>query len=139
MKAKTRQAQATRWLYRQERTSFKFNSYANSDRPMGFLKKLAERVWKKEAPQGRRMPEIRGLDGLRYGGRFTSYCMGFTDIVIARHHRNVLVLLHELTHALGPCHHGEKFVKVYFRLLNKYAGYHKWFLQGVAAERNIAI
>lgn len=134
-----RQAQATRWLYRIESSAFWFNKHANEDRSIHFLRRFAERVWKKEAPAGRRLPTLKATDGLRYGGRFTSFCIGFTHIELARHHRNILVLLHELTHALGPCQHGEKFVKVYFPLLQKYAGFHRDFLQGVAAERNITL
>jgi hypothetical protein len=68
-----------------------------------------------------------------------SYCEGFTKIVLARSQRNVLVLLHELTHALGPCVHGRKFIKLYFRLLQRYGGFARWFLETVAAERGIVL
>jgi len=35
--------------------------------------------------------------------------------------------------------HGKKFIKLYFHLLKKYAGYSRWFLQTVADERGIAL
>lgn len=139
MKARARRARATRWLYRVEATAFKYNSYANEPRSINFLRTLAARVWKAEAPKGKRMPTIKATNGLRYGGVYTSFCIGFTHIELARHHRNILVLLHELTHALGPCQHGPRFVQRYFPLLWKYANYNRFFLQGVAAERNIVL
>ena len=139
MKARTRRAVQTRWLYRAENTMLRSNVYANCDMPMEYLRRLAKRVWDNEAPKGRKFPSIKAGDGLQWGGRFTSYCMGFTEIVIARHHRTVLVLLHELTHALGPCQHGRKFVELYFKLLEKYGRYNPLLLQGVAAERGIVL
>ena len=139
MKAKTRRAAETRWLYRTENTMFKSNVYANCDMPIEYLRRLAKRVWEKEAPKGRRFPTIIANAGQSWGGRFTSYCEGFTFIALARHHRNVLVLLHELTHALGPCVHGPKFVRLYFYLLRKYARFNQDFLQGVAAGRGIVL
>ena len=129
--AKARRARDTRWLYRQEDTTFRHNRFALAERPMKFLRRLAARVWKREAPAGRRLPGIAAVAGTE------SWCAGFTDIGLSRRHRNVLVLLHELTHALGPCVHGPKFVRLYFRLLREYAGYSRHFLQGVASGRGI--
>lgn len=129
----------TRWLYRIEDETFRFNRYATADRPIESLRRTAARVWANEAPRGRRLPEIVASEGLRWSGRLTSFCEGFSRIELARHHRTVLVLLHELTHALGPCVHGPRFVRLYFRLLHQYAGYSRWFLQGVAAGRGITL
>lgn len=137
MHARNRRAADTRWLYRLEDETFRFNRHATADRPIGSLRRLAARVWRAEAP-GRRMPEVVASHGLRWGGRLTSFCEGFSRIELARHHRSVLVLLHELTHALGPCVHGPRFVRLYFRLLHQYAGYSRWFLQGIASARGIA-
>lgn len=139
MKSRAKRARETRWLYRTESTAFLGNSYANRERSIHFLRRLAARVWRAEAPEGRRLPTITAGRGTPHGDGLASYCIGFTEIVLARSHRNVLVLLHELTHALGPCQHGKAFVLLYFRLLNKYAGYPMDFLQGVAAERNIVL
>ena len=141
MKAETiaRRRRETRWLYHAEAALLEANRYASDDRGMDYLRKLARRIWDKEAPKGRRFPSIVAGRGCPSHSTLTSYCMGFTEIVLARHHRNVLVMIHELTHALGPCIHGKNFVRLYFRLLHKYAGYNRWFLQLVAAERNILI
>ena len=139
MRARARRARDTRWLYQAERTLLKGNDHANADRPIGYLRSLAKRVWKAEAPEGRRMPSIKATRGMKYGDSLTSFCAGFTEIELARHHRTVLVLLHELTHALGPYQHGAKFVRLYFHLLKKYAGYNRWFLEMVASERGIAL
>lgn len=129
-----KRASETRWLYHAEGTALRYNRYAMQDRPINFLRKFMERVWKKEA-SNKRMPEIWATDGLWDKDRYTSFCCGYTYIELARHHRNILVLLHELTHAMGPCHHGEEFVLLYFHLLNRWAGYSKWFLQQLASER----
>ena len=139
MQARTRRAVQTRWLYNAESTVLKGNVYANCDMPMAYLRRLAKRVWDSEAPKGRRFPSIVAGAGLLWQKRFTSYCAGFTEIVLARHHRTVLVLLHEITHALGPCQHGKAFVKLYFRLLERYGRYDPMLLQGVAAQRGIAL
>lgn len=141
MSIQHQRASETRWLYRLENTALKYNRSANADRSIFYLRRMAERVWRREAPANRRLPDIYATDGLWDKGiqRYTSFCLGYTHIELARHHRTVLVLLHELTHALGPCHHNARFVKLYFDLLNKYAGFSRWFLQGLAAERNILI
>jgi hypothetical protein len=120
----------TRWLYRQEDTTFRYNRYAVAERSMSYLQRLAARIWKVEG-NGRRFPDIAAVNG------GVSWCRGFTEIRLCRGHRNILVLLHELTHALGPCVHGPKFIKTYFPLLQRYGGYSRWFLQGVAAGRGI--
>ena len=140
MKAKTRRAAETRWLYRIEREFLHTtNDYANRTISMKRLNRLAKRVWAAEAPEGRRFPTITAGKGVMYGGAWLSYCLGYTEIVLARGQRNILVMLHELTHALGPCVHGPKFVKLYFYLLRKYARFHGDFLQGVAAGRGIVL
>ena len=125
-------ASDTRWLYRLEDVTFRFNRFANCKRSMKFLRRFALKVWKREG-KNRRLPEISRVSG------GVSWCRGFTEIAICRGHQNILVLLHELTHALGPCVHGPKFVRLYFRLLQEYAGYSRVFLQGVAAGRGIYI
>jgi hypothetical protein len=139
MRARHRNARDTRWLYRLEDTTLRYNSYANADRSMSFLREVLERVWEAMAPAGRRKPTLTADRGTLHNGRAVSYCEGFTKIVLARSQRNVLVLLHEITHALGPCLHGRKFVKLYFRLLQRFAGFSRWFLQTLAAERGIVL
>ena len=140
MQAKTRRAAETRWLYRIEREFLHTtNEFANRKRRMDYLNRLAKRIWNAEAPPGRRFPTIEAGKGVLYNGDWLSYCMGYTEIVLARGQRTVLVLLHELTHALGPGVHGPKFVKLYFYLLRRYARFDSSFLQGVAAGRGIVL
>ena len=132
-------ASDTRWLYRLEDKTFRFNRRAVESRSMKSLRSLAQRVWKREAPN-RSLPRIVAGRGAKTKGyALWSFCEGFSYIELARHQRTILVLLHELTHALGPCVHGPKFVRLYFRLLREYAGYSRVFLQGVAAGRGIYI
>jgi len=137
-RVRARRASDTRWLYRVEDEMFRYNGPANAERSMAFLRALARRVWR-ACGNGRALPSINAGAGLRWQGRLTSYCAGFTEIVLARHHRNIVVLLHELTHALGPCLHGPKFIRVYFPLLQRFAGYNRWFLEGVAATRGVRL
>jgi hypothetical protein len=132
-------ASDTRWLYRLEDKTFRFNRRAVERRSIRTLRSLALRVWKREAPN-RSLPRIVAGRGTRTKGyTFQSFCEGFSYIELARHQRTILVLLHELTHALGPCVHGPKFVRLYFRLLREWAGYSKPFLDGVASGRGIYI
>lgn len=125
-------ASDTRWLYRLEDETFRFNRFANTERSMDYLRRFANRVWR-SVGTSRQIPTIRSVDG------GTSWCQGYSQIRLCRGHRNILVLLHELTHALGPCVHGPRFVKLYFRLLHEWAGYSRPFLEGVAAGRGILI
>lgn len=138
-KSSIRRAKETRWLYRLEARTLSFDSYANQERSMLFLQTLTKRLWKREAPQGRRLPSVRAGRGILHGKTLLSFCLGYTEIVLARNQRTILVLLHELTHALGPCVHGEKFIRIYFKLLHRYAGYNRWFLQQLAEERGIML
>ena len=140
MKARYRNASDTRFLYRVEREFLHTtNDYANRIMSMKRLNRIAKRVWAAEAPPGRRFPSIEAGKGIFYSGAWLSYCMGYTEIVLAKGQRTVLVLLHELTHALGPGVHGQRFVKLYFYLLKKYARFNQDFLQGVAAGRGIVL
>lgn len=72
---------------------------------------------------------IMAGDGMRHGGKWTSYAQLWTDstwtMMLARHHRTLLVLLHELAHVLTPkarYDHGPAFGRKYMHLLNAYAG-----------------
>ena len=84
MQAKARRARDTRWLYRQEDTTFRYNRYAVAERPMRFLRRLAARVWRNEAPEGRRLPVIAAVNG------GVSFCAGLTEIGIARNESHTL-------------------------------------------------
>lgn len=134
-----RRAVETRWMYKQEATVLRLNKFAVKSRPMAYLRGLGQEIWVEEAPGGRTMPTIRAHDGILYNGQSMSYCLGFTQIYLARAQRDILVLAHELTHALGPSYHGKYFIKRYFPLLWKYAGYSRIFLQDLAAQRGVTL
>lgn len=82
------------------------------------LRRLAQRVWR-ELKVTRPLPEIVAGRGTPYHGRLYSYYDG-TRIVLARNERQVFVLLHELTHALGHEDHDSRFRRQYQALLQRY-------------------
>lgn len=139
LKVKAKRGSDTRWMYFKEANDMRCNKEAYRSLPMDELRAIAWKIWKKEAPKGRKFPNIAAARGVVYCGALCSYCMGYTTIKLARHHRNPLVLIHELTHALGPTYHGKYFVRRYFPLLKKYAGFDGTFLEALAAERGYAV
>ena len=101
--------------------------------PIAALRALAGRVWRDYISEhsltkfsgrrrpGNRCPTVIAGDGIRWQGEWCSYCLGRSKIVLARHHRDRIVLLHELTHALGPVTHGKRFQNLFAELLARYA------------------
>jgi hypothetical protein len=97
------------------------------DRPrsMKYLRTLAERVWREQDIK-RPLPEILAGPGELCNGRRRSWCMSTgrntSRIVLARHERNVAVLLHELVHALGEHYafHDVRFVKKLLQFMVRY-------------------
>lgn len=90
-------------------------------RSLEYLKLRAEKIWEASAPVSIQCPEIRST---RAQGGFVSFCNGPT-IYLGENSRNLLYLIHELTHTLtlttierrGELHHGRRFVRRYFDLL----------------------
>lgn len=94
--------------------------------PIVLLRNIGHYIWRKERP-GCPLPEIIAGRGTRHNGGWVSYCntpyyMGEYRIVLAQGERTLMILLHELTHALRFPTHSRLFVKRYFGLLHKYAG-----------------
>lgn len=87
--------------------------------PVAELRALARRIWKAYGPPGNRAPSVIA-GGLRWGDAWCSYCIGRRLIVLARHHRDRVVLIHEMTHALGPITHGNRFQNLFAELLTRY-------------------
>ena len=89
---------------------------------------LAAKVWLWAMGEARyqkravhwRIPTIVYGRGVKQNGRYLSYCEGYLKIVLAPGQRNQCVLLHELTHALGPSTHGVRFQATYLQLLMKF-------------------
>ena len=109
-----RKARDTRAVYRWEDRIRSGSQYAA---PIGALRSLARRVWREHGKGS--CPEVRAGRGIPFTGTLASYSMGRL-IVLARHHRDKVVLLHELTHALGPSTHGRRFQNLYAELLERY-------------------
>ena len=105
----------TRRIYRIERT------WVYEEWPMRKLRRLAKKIWEGEGVKWK-MPRIVAGRGMRYNGRCTSYCQERDLIVIARHHRDPKVLIHEIAHAIvGVWHnHDAVFEKKMVELLTKY-------------------
>lgn len=94
------------------------------DQSMNSLRALARRVWREFADPRQRIPQIvSGRGDVSSGGVRLSYAIGgwkFHRIVLARHQRTRYVLMHELTHALGPIEHGRAFARLFGRLLERF-------------------
>jgi hypothetical protein len=129
----------TRRLYRFEDLALPIVAkYPVSDAPMKTLRSFATRVWRAETT--RKMPKIvAGAGVLGPAGTLYSYCNWpeRSLIVLARHHRNRSVVLHELVHALGYGTHGRGFVRKYFDLLAKYARCNRAQLESHAKTLNV--
>lgn len=122
VKVRNRRAAETRRLYSFEVERLKDPSL-NRIRRIEPLRVFAERVWLSEKPRNcSRIPQIVAGDGYYQSGRYLSYCEGRWRIVLARHERNRLVLLHELIHALGYGTHGVRFRRRYLSVLKRYGG-----------------
>lgn len=117
-----RRAADTRALYSYETDQFRDPGLIRR-RSMPALRRMAQKLWEAEnTGRNEAMPEIVAGDGYYQNGRWLSYCEGRRKIVLARHERNHLVLIHELTHALGYATHGVRFRARYFKLLTRYGG-----------------
>lgn len=111
----------TRRLYRFENQfSRKLPYECRRDRPITELRLIAQTVWRKWGRKGAKCPEIKCHHGYRMTGGWYSYALGYSEIYLSRSQRNVMVLLHELTHTMGHGTHGKGFVEKYIRLLVEY-------------------
>lgn len=110
-------ARDTRFVYTWEFTTFRGARRLR----MATLRRLAQRVWRDARCRGP-LPTIVAGRGTPYHGRLYSYCED-GRIVLARNERQVYVLLHELTHAIGYDDHDAAFLRQYQRWLRRYAGW----------------
>lgn len=88
--------------------------------PMSELRSLGERIWRENSPWKARCPRIIAGKGMRHCGTWISYCEGRHKIVMARHERNRIILIHEMAHALTNWLHGVGFQNKYAELLARY-------------------
>jgi len=85
------------------------------------------------------MPELVFGKGMWYRDGFVSYCQGHSKIELARGQRNVLILVHEITHALGHQWHNDAFIRRYLGLLCRYAKYDATVIAELARTRGIEL
>ncbi len=109
----------TRELYNFEDTVLIHDIDLNKQRSYRFLIKEATKIWKQSGTK-KKLPNIVFGKGTMFNGRPLSYCIGFSYIELCPGQRDILTLLHELVHAMGPVNHGKTFRKRYFDLLYKY-------------------
>lgn len=137
---------AKRKLYRRRAEEtvrlYKFEDYTKSkkgfpyvlvcERTMPDLRDFAEKVWKKHGRTGWKLPEIKPWNGLCWhqkNRKFVGWSYSGTGVIkLAKRHRNKLVLLHELVHAMGYGTHGRGFVRKYGELLVEYGGLDEGYL-----------
>lgn len=140
-----RRASGTRWLIKAEAGPLSLNAWAVKQRDKRFLQRLLVDIWGHESVAGSTMPKLhfgRGMllrRGSAYKDMYVSYCQGRLYIELARGQRNALVLVHEVTHALGYTYHTERFIRRYFRLLARYARYDRQMLIDLARGRGIEL
>lgn len=137
MKTPAQLAAETRKMYLFEDMCVR-SHFLLKERSMKYLRAYAERVWQAERIK-RPLPDIVAGDGARQGDKRYSYCISTgrntSRIVLARHERNLAVLLHELVHALGEHYgpHNKRFVKKLLHFLVVYGRENEKFLLTMSA------
>jgi predicted metal-dependent hydrolase len=118
----TKQAMATRSLYRNEGTIERIWGMRRP-RSLKALQTALDMLWdhySQALNSRRRKPQMSFGPGVKYGGRSISYTQdveGGQRIVLAPGERNLYVLVHELAHALGAIEHGVRFAQIYHDML----------------------
>lgn len=107
-------ARDTRRVYAWEMQTFRGAPRVSIHR----LRQMARSVWRTYRIS-HPLPKIVAGRGTPYHGRLYSYYDG-ERIVLARNERQVFVLLHELTHAMGYDDHDARFMRRYLSLLRRY-------------------
>lgn len=120
MKKRYRDMVATRRLYKLEESLYSRREFKNivKKRSLPALRKLTYVIWKKERMKGP-VPCVQFGGGIPHGDELFSWCDGET-IELSPTQRDILTLLHEITHAMGYGYHNREFVDRYLDLLVKY-------------------
>ena len=135
----------TRRLYQFEEVNLltyaKHNEAGSKARPLYWLQELALSIWFENNRHKRRWrcPEVAFGPGVFWCGQYQSYCLGNSYVELALGQRNAIVLIHEMTHVLGPGLHNRNFCHLNFDLLERYLGYDKTELEFHAAWHGIKL
>lgn len=132
-------AGGTKWLMNAEAGPLACNQWATRARSLPYLRRVLIEVWGHESPAGKSLPVLDFGRGMHHLGAFVSYCDGHRYIEMANGQRCVLILMHEITHALGHPWHNNGFIRRYLRLLKKYGRYEAGVLDELAAARGIEL
>ena len=89
-------------------------------RDLNILTNLANKIWAQHYNGKRKIPTIRFGPGDMSHGYPLSYTLGYSLIELAPGQRDILTLIHELVHAIGPALHGASFTKKYYEILKDY-------------------
>lgn len=121
MKKRYKEMVATRRLYKLEESLYSRREFKRitKRRSLPALRKLAYHIWTSEGIKSQ-VPHVTFGEGIVHGDEWFSWCDGDT-IELTPHQRDILTLIHELTHAMGYGPHTEKFVSMYVDLLVKYS------------------
>ena len=120
-RARTRAGVATRHVYGYENTYLSTFNRLNQQRDLPSLTKLADKIWAKYYTGKRKRANIRFGPGTReLGGVPMSYAEGYDTIELAPGQRDILTLIHELAHMMGPSLHGLSFTKAYYSILKDF-------------------
>jgi hypothetical protein len=134
-----RRAGGTKWLINAEAGVLSCNAWATQRRTIHFLRRRLIEIWAHESPAGKSMPELVFGKGMWYRDGFVSYCQGHSKIELAPGQRNVLILIHEITHALGHQWHNDGFIRRYLGLLREYGKYEAGVIDELAGARGVKL
>jgi hypothetical protein len=115
-----RKSIGTNHVYRYEENVLYNIKRLAQQRSIGTLINIARKIWDKFYKGSRKMPTIRFGKGDTSLGYPLSYTEGYSLIELAPGQQDILTLIHELVHAIGPSLHGPSFTKLYYEILKDY-------------------
>ena len=110
----------TRNVYGYEEKYLSTIESLGKQRSLEELLPIGTKVWEEHYHGKRRIPLIRFGPGTKELGYPTSFTEGYGLIELAPGQRDVLTLIHELVHTIGPGLHGMNFTKIYYNILKEY-------------------
>jgi len=96
-------------------------AYVRRQRSEIFLRYMLADGWKKHGCKGVKQPQLTFGKGTPHHGKRCSFADKYSHIELVPGDRNVMILLHEITHTLGfGTPHGRGFARKYVELLVEY-------------------